>query len=50
MGKNNLIWQFVLLMLFATACDKYDDGEIWDRVNSLDNRVTLIENQLKLMN
>lgn len=50
MRKNNLIWQFVLLVLFATACDKYDDGEIWDRVNSLDNRVTLIENQLKLMN
>ena len=50
MKKVSFIAQFVLLMLFTTACDKYDDAEIWDRVNSLENRVTLIENQMKLLN
>ena len=34
----------------TTACNEYDDSELWDRVNSLDDRVTSIENQLKALN
>lgn len=37
------------LMMAVVAC-KYDDGELWDKVNSLDNRLTSIENQLSQMN
>ena len=37
----------VLLMMLTPSCNKYDDGELWDKVNSLDDRVTSIENQLK---
>ena len=33
----------------AVAC-KYDDGKLWDKVNSLDDRLTSIETQLSQMN
>lgn len=33
----------------AVAC-KYDDGELWNKVNSLDDRLTSIETQLSQMN
>ena len=36
-------------MVAAVAC-KYDDGELWDKVNSLDNRLTSIEAKLSQMN
>lgn len=36
-------------MVVAVAC-KYDDGELWDKVNSLDNRLTSIEAKLSQMN
>lgn len=36
-------------MVAAVAC-KYDDGELWDKVNSLDDRLTSIETQLSKMN
>lgn len=36
-------------MVAAVAC-KYDDGELWDKVNSLDDRLTSIETQLSQMN
>lgn len=33
------------------ACtDEYDDSELWDKVNSIDDRVTKIENSLKIYN
>lgn len=38
-----------LLMVAAVAC-KYDDGELWDKVNSLDDRLTSIETKLSQMN
>lgn len=37
------------LMVAVVAC-KYDDGELWDKVNSLDDRLTSIESQLSQMN
>lgn len=40
----------LLLMIFVAACSKYDDGELWNTVNSIDSRVTSIENQLKSLN
>ena len=47
MKTFRFIYQFVLLLMCTTACNEYDDSELWDRVNSLDDRVTSIENQLK---
>jgi len=47
--KTKRVWLFALLLLSVAAC-KYDDGEIWDKVNSLDNRVSSIEEQLKKVN
>lgn len=45
--KNFLVW--VLLLMCTVSC-KYDDGEIWDKVNSLDDRLTAIEGQLNQLN
>lgn len=45
--KNFLVW--VLLLICTVSC-KYDDGEIWDKVNSLDDRLTAIEGQLNQLN
>lgn len=39
-----------LLMIIGTISCKYDDGDLWDKVNDLDNRLTNIENQLTQMN
>lgn len=50
MKTFRFIYQFVLLLMCTTACNEYDDSELWDRVNSLDDRVTSIENQLKALN
>ena len=43
-------WILFLMMILISSCSKYDDGELWDKVNSLDDRVTSIENQLKSLN
>lgn len=40
----------VILLLINSTCSKYDDGEIWDEINSLDKRIAAIENQLKSIN
>ena len=48
--KTKSIWLWVLLVITAVSSCKYDDGELWDKVNSLDNRVTNIEEQLTQMN
>lgn len=48
--KAKSIWLWVLLVVTAVSSCKYDDGELWDKVNSLDNRVTNLEEQLTQMN
>lgn len=40
----------ILLAVCMISCDEYDDSELWDKVNSLDNRVTSIEEQLEQLN
>lgn len=40
----------LVLLVGITSCSKYDDGELWNKVNSLDDRVSSIENQLKALN
>lgn len=47
--KAKNIWLLVLLVMTAISC-KYDDGELWDKVNSLDDRVTSIEETLENLN
>lgn len=47
--KAKNIWLLVLLVMMAISC-KYDDGELWDKVNSLDDRVTSIEETLENLN
>lgn len=37
------------MIIGAVSC-KYDDGELWDKVNDLDGRLTNIESQLTQMN
>lgn len=39
-----------MLLVFNIIACKYDDGDLWNKVNSLDKRVTSIEDQLKTMN
>lgn len=50
MKRFKFVFKVVLLLTIATSCSKYDDGELWDKVNSLDGRVSSIENQLKSLN
>lgn len=50
MKKIKFICRVILLLICVSACSKYDDSELWDEINSLDNRVTSIEEQLKLLN
>ena len=50
MRNVKLIFIVVILFIINSTCTKYDDGEIWDEINSLDKRVTAIENQLKSIN
>lgn len=47
--KTKNIWLWVLLVMTIVSC-KYDDSELWDKVNSLDNRVTSLEEKLTQMN
>lgn len=45
--KSFFLW--LLAIVGAISC-KYDDGELWDKVNDLDNRLTNIEGKLTQMN
>ena len=45
--KSLFLWS--LMIIGAVSC-KYDDGELWDKVNDLDGRLTNIEGQLTQMN
>lgn len=43
------IFLWLLVIIGAISC-KYDDGELWDKVNSLDDRLTSLEGKLTQMN
>lgn len=43
-------WSALLLAAAVVSSCKYDDDEIWDKVNSLDNRLENVENQLNTIN
>lgn len=45
--KSFFLWS--LMIIGAISC-KYDDGELWNKVNDLDERLTNIEGQLTQMN
>lgn len=45
--KSFFLWS--LMIIGAVSC-KYDDGELWNKVNDLDGRLTNIESQLTQMN
>lgn len=46
---SNVIGVALLLCAVFGSC-KYDDGEIWDKVNSLENRIVEIETKLSQIN
>ena len=48
--KTRSIWLWVLLLVTAISGCKYDDADLWNKVNSLDDRLTNIEEQLTQMN
>ncbi len=48
--KTKSIWLWVLLLVTAIFGCKYDDADLWNKVNSLDDRLTNIEEQLSQMN
>ena len=45
--KNAMLLAFVI---FAAVACKYDDGELWDKVNSLDQRLNNVESKLSQIN
>ena len=47
--KKNVFVSLLLVVALASSC-KYDDAALWDKVNSLDNRLNNIEAQLTMMN
>lgn len=54
MGINNDLMRKYLLLLFTiglfAGCNDYDDGELWDSVNDLESRLSVLEKQCKEMN
>ena len=48
--KAKSIWLWVLLVITAVASCKYGDRELWNKGNSLDDRVTNLEEQLTQTN
>ena len=53
-GINNDLMRKYLLLLFTiglfTGCNDYDDGKLWDSVNDLEARPSVLEKQCKEMN
>lgn len=53
-GINNDLMRKYLLLLFTiglfTGCNDYDDGKLWDSVNDLETRLSVLEKQCKEMN
>ena len=52
LGKHwfSNVWIVALSLCMVMGACKYDDGEIWDKVNELENRVTGIEAKLSEIN
>lgn len=50
MEKNKLIGLLLFLIIIPVSCEKFDDTELWEELNSLERRITAVENQLKLVN
>lgn len=52
MKRNDIYAAMLSLVLTGGlgACSEFDDGELWDKVNELDGRVTNIESKLTQMN
>lgn len=50
MKRFDLFLMITLFFIFINGCSKYDDSEIMDSLNSLNNRVASIEDILEVMN
>ena len=50
MKRYKFVSLLFLLILITLSCQKYDDSELWDELNSLEKRIIAIENQLKSLN
>ena len=48
--KTRSIWLGVLLLVTAISGCKYDDADLWNKVNSLDDRVTSLEGTVESLN
>ena len=48
--KTRSIWLWVLLLVTAISGCKYDDADLWNKVNSLDDRVTSLEGTVESLN
>ena len=48
--KTKSIWLWVLLLVTAISGCKYDDADLWNKVNSLDDRVTSLEGTVESLN
>lgn len=40
----------ILVSVNFAACDKYNDGELWDKVNELDNKISILEAKVNNLN
>ena len=50
MKRFDFILLITIFFIFINGCSKYDDSDLRDRLNSLNNRVTSIEAVLEVMN
>ena len=50
MNRTFQMLSLVGVLFLAVSCNKYDDSDLWSKVNSIDQRVTDIENALSQMN
>lgn len=48
--KQIKLYLCLCLLLCISSCSKYDDSELWEKVNSIENRVNNLEQQLKTIN
>ena len=49
--KRLLTYFLSAMLLLAVGCaEEFDDSKIWDKLNSLENRVTALEQLCKQMN
>lgn len=50
MRTNKIIFAILASLVICITSCKYDDAELWDAVDSLDNRLTKVESKLETMN